>query len=485
VLAHLPAGILRPAYDRGSVDIGVVHFGPGAFHRAHQAWYFERLLARDRAWGVCAVSLRNPDVRDALAEQDNLYTLAVRGEAISYQVIGAIREVLVAPEDPQAVVARLRSPRTRLVTLTITEKGYCLGADGSLDLAHPDIQKDLANPRSPVSAIGFLVEALRLRREARLPPFTVMSCDNLTDNGTKLARSVSQLAEVAGTKDGGLARWIRDEVRFPCTMVDSITPATTASLRQSVAEALQAEDRWPVQREEFLQWVIEAHDVEGMPDWESVGVIRTDDVPAYERAKLRLVNCAHSTLAYAGLLMGYETVADAIADETLGSFVPRLMLEDIVPTLKAPAGLDLTAYVRDILRRFANRGIRHELAQIAWDGSHKLPFRILGTVRDVLAAGKPPDRLCVPLVAWMRFVRRTALRGEQLHDPLAATLLEIGRACSGHARTDLPLFLHLEHVFPADLRSDPRFIEPLERLYDGGDTSTFSLPSAFRRALRD
>jgi fructuronate reductase len=480
-LAAVPANIARPAYDRHAVDVGVVHFGPGAFHRAHQAWYIERLLARNRAWGICAVSLRNPELRDALAEQDNLYTLAVRGETVSYQVIGALREVLVAPEDPQAVLARLCAPGTRVVTLTITEKGYCLAADGTLDVTHPDIRKDFAHPRAPTSAIGFIAEALRRRHDAKLPPFTVVSCDNLADNGTRLARAVAQFAQATNP---GLVQWIRDEVRFPRTMVDSITPATTPSLREAVAGALGLEDRQPVQREELLQWVMETGDGEAAPDWESVGVIRTPDVPAYERAKLRLVNGAHSTLAYTGLLMGRETVAQAIADGTLGGVVRALMLEDIVPTLKAPAGLDLHAYVRDILRRFANPGIRHELSQIAWDGSQKLPIRILGTVRDLLAAGKAPDRLCLALAAWMRFVRRAALRGDTLHDPLASELLEIGRACSGRASTDLPLFLKLEHVFPGDLRNEPRFVHPLEQLYDGNDTSTFALPPALRKALR-
>lgn len=481
-LSSLPADVMRPLYDRSRVATGVVHFGPGAFHRAHQAWYLERLLAKDPRWAICAVCLRNPDVRDALVEQDNLYTLAVRGETLSYQVIGGLGEVLVAPDDPQAVLAKLCSPLTRLVTLTITEKGYCLASDGTLDVSHADIRGDLQNPQSPVSAMGFIAEALRRRRAQGIPPFTVVSCDNLVDNGTRLARAVAHLAEAS---DPDLARWIREEVRFPRTMVDSITPATTPALRKAVAEATGLEDRWPVQREAFVQWVIEACDETGMPDWESAGVTRTNDVPGYEQAKLRLVNGAHSTLAYLGLLMGHETVADAIADEALGGFVRGLMLEDIVPTLKAPSGLHLPAYVRDILRRFANPGIRHELAQIAWDGSQKLPFRILGTVRDVLASGKSPDRLCLPLAAWMRFVRRAALRGERLHDPLAAELLRVGKACSGHARTDLPLFFRIEQAFPGNLREDPRFVQPLEQLYDGNDTAGFALPPALRRALRD
>ena len=190
-LSRLPLSVARPAYDRSALDNGVVHFGPGAFHRAHQAWFFESLLARDPRWGICAVSLRSPEVRDALKPQDGLYTIAIRDEAISYQVIGAIRELLVAPDNPEVVLRRLCAPTTNLVTLTVTEKGYCLGAEGSLDVQHPDIRHDLGDPRSPVSVIGFIAEGLRRRRQSGLPPFTVISCDNLVDNGARLGRATA------------------------------------------------------------------------------------------------------------------------------------------------------------------------------------------------------------------------------------------------------------------------------------------------------
>jgi fructuronate reductase len=463
-LAKVARGVARPAYDRNAVNIGVVHFGPGAFHRAHQAWFFESLLAQDPRWGISAVSLRSTDVRDALAPQDHLYTLAIRDAAISYQVIGAIRELFVAPENPEAVLARLCAPTTHLVTLTVTEKGYCLGADGSLDLAHPDIQRDLENPRAPASVVGFLAESLRRRRAAGAKPFTVISCDNLVDNGARLARATAQFA--AATSDRDLARWIEGEVSFPRTMVDSITPATTDALKTSVAGALGVHDRWPVQREAFVQWVIEDVFRHESPDWQRVGVTLTNDVPGYDRAKLRLLNGAHSTLAYAGSLAGYVTVADAMQDDELSAFVKTLMLEDILPTLTAPRGLDLRAYVDSILKRFRNPNMHHELAQIAWDGSQKLPFRILGTIRDALAAGRPIERLCVPIAAWLQFVRQAALRGERVKDPLAPQLFDIARACEGRGVTDVPRFLALESVFPAELRANPRFTQPLTQAYD-------------------
>jgi len=445
-----------------------VHLGPGAFHRAHQAWYVEGLLPRDPRWGICGVSLRGADVRNALAEQDNLYTLAVRDEQISYQVIGAIRELLVAPEDPEAVLQRLTAPSTHLVTITVTEKGYCLAADGSLDLSHPDVRGDLRNPHAPASVVGFLTEALRRRREPGIPPFTIVSCDNLPENGARLARATAQFA---GEIDKTLARWIQNEVSFPRTMVDSITPATTPDFERSVEQALGVRDRWPVQREAFAQWVLERGSRGPMPDWEAAGVTLTNDVGAYERAKLRLLNGAHSTLAYTGLLAGYRTVAEAMGDDTIRQTIEALMTEDILPTLRAPADLDLRAYIRAILRRLRNPNMHHALAQIAMDGSQKLPIRIIGTVRDALAAGRPIDRLCVPLAAWMRFVRRSALQGQALNDPLAATLADVGRACIGVGTSDVPRFLALDAVFPTDLREDARFMRSLASAYDRQDNS--------------
>lgn len=462
-LREVPATVAKPRYARGGVSTGIVHLGPGAFHRAHQAWFVEKLLERDPRWGICGVSLRSRDVRDALAEQDCLYTLVVRDEQISHEVIGAIREVLVAPEDREAVFQRLCAPTTHIVSITVTEKGYCLAGDGSLDLSHADIQRDLRSPRAPASVVGFLTEALRRRREARLAPFTVISCDNLEDNGRKLAHATARFAREV---DAGLASWIEGEVFFPRTMVDSITPATTPALKNSVEQVLGVEDRWPVQREAFVQWVLERGTRCEAPDWESVGVTLTSNVGGYEQAKLRLVNGAHSTLAYAGLLAGYSTVAAAMADAGLYSTVEALMREDILPTLKPPTGLDLNAYVSAILARFRNPNMHHALIQIAMDGSQKLPIRILATVRDALAAGRPIDRLCLPLAAWMRFVRRAALRGEALNDPLAARLLDIGRACTGPGAQDVPRFLSLESVFPADLREHSRFVQSLTRAYD-------------------
>jgi fructuronate reductase len=459
--AALP-GVAQPAYDRDRITVGVVHLGPGAFHRAHQAYYFDQLLARDPRWAICAVSLKSPGVRDALQPQDGLYTLAQLDEETTFRIIGSIVEVLVAPEDPPAVFARLAAPMTRMVTLTVTEKGYCLSSDGGLDESHPDIVHDLAHPREPISSIGYLVEGLRRRFAVGLPPYAVVACDNLADNGWRLKAAVTAFA---GKVDPELAAWIETEGKFPRTMVDSITPATDDALRARVETATGLSDAWPIQREAFTQWVVE--DVLGAdaPDLASVGVTLTDDVRGFERAKLRLLNGVHSTLAYAGILRGHETVFEAMSDPVLAALARDLMVQDIIPTLVAPRGLDLAAYAEAILKRFRNPEIRHLLAQIAWDGSQKLPFRILGTLGEALEAGRSVDRLAIPLAAWMRVIRLRAASGEKIVDPLADKLLEVAATCTGDAKTDVAAFLALDTVFPPAMMSKPAFVASLEKAY--------------------
>jgi len=462
VLAELPDAIARPRYDLADVGPGIVHFGPGAFHRVHQAWYAQRWLAVDRGWGIVEVALHSRGLRDALRAQGGLYTLAILDRRVSYEVIGAIVEVLVAPEAPQEVLARLASPSTRMITLTVTEKGYCLDAGGELDLAHPDVRQDLERPKQPTSVVGYLVEGLRRRREAGLGPVPVLSCDNLTDNGTRLGAAVASLA---AQRDPGLAAWIRDQVPFPRTMVDSITPATTDALRAQVEQATGLRDAWPVQREAFVQWVVESHRAAIAPEWAAAGATLTSDVSGFERAKLRLLNGAHSTLAYAGLLRGHDTVESAMQDEELSRFVQHLMTDDIAPTVRPPRGLDVARYIGAVLERFRNPSLRHELSQIAWDGSQKLPFRILGTVRDALDAGANVDRLAVPLAAWMQFVRRRWRDGVAVVDPLAAKLRLIAAATCGDPVGDVGRFLDLREIFPPDLAATPRLRGALERAY--------------------
>lgn len=478
-LGSLPTGVRRPAYDRSKAGVGIVQFGPGAFHRAHQAFYVDEVLAREGGdWAICAVAPNNPAARDALAPQDGLYTLASLGAEVGLRVIGSIREVLHAPTQTETVLARLAAPGTRIVTATVTEKGYCLDASGALDLSHPSIRRDLADPRAPAGLVGTLVEGLRRRRAAGLPPFTVVSCDNLPGNGRKLGAA---LAAFAREVDPDLSAWIAGEGAFPNTMVDSITPATDDALRHRVDGALGLHDAWPVQREPFTQWVVEDWFRDGRPDLAAVGVELTGDVAAFDRAKLRLLNGPHSTLAYLGLLLGRETVAEAMADEPLARFVASLMARDILPTVPPPPGFDLHAYGQAIVERFRNPGIRHLLSQIAWDGSQKLPVRLLGTVADRLAVGAEVGRLCLPVAGWLHFLRARA-RPDQpaLVDPLAAPLLEAARASGGEPAADVARFLSVPGLFPAGLAADPRFRDALAQTYAAlGDGS----PAAVRRAL--
>jgi len=459
-LGRLPAGVARPDYDRAATRIGIVHLGIGAFHRAHQAVYLDDVLADEPDWAICGVSLRSPDVRDALAPQDGLYALELLGGQPQWRVIGAVREVLCAPQQSQAVLERLASAEVRLVTLTVTEKGYCLDGDG-LDLAHPDIVRDLANPEAPASAIGYVVAGLRLRHARGLPAYTVLSCDNLPDNGGKLRRACVAYARQF---DPALAAWIETEARFPRSMVDSITPASDEALRVRSAQALGLDDAWPVQREPYTQWVVEEDFALGRPAWERAGVTMSADIAGYDRAKLRLLNAPHSAMAYLGTLLGLETVAEAMAHPALGRFTSWLMRGHIVPNVQLPAGFDAPAYVAAILSRFANPAVRHRLIQIAQDGSQKIPVRLFGTITEALAADRPIDTLCLPVAAWLHFVRRQTRAGIALSDPLADALAQAARVEADDAAGAVAPFLELEAVF-GPLLGDARFISALIEAY--------------------
>lgn len=457
------SGTILPTYNRDATRIGIVHIGPGAFHRAHQAYYVDTLLHADKRWAISALSLRSTGLRDALQDQQGLYTLVELGAAPRARIIGAIREVLVGSSDTGAAFERMTARDTRLVSLTVTEKGYCLDATNQLDASNPDIVHDLANPSQPRSTIGWLVEALARRRAAGVPPFSVLSCDNLPQNGTVLHRA---LVAFAAARDADLAKWIEAEVVCPRTMVDSITPATDDALRERAQALTGLVDAWPIQREPFTQWVVEDLQAMREADWASVGVTLAKDVGVYDRAKLRILNGSHSTLAYLGSLRGHETVADAMRDDQLAQFVELLMTEDLGPSLGVSPGLDVPHYISAVLARFRNPGIRHLLAQIAWDGSKKLPVRIVTTLTEALQAGRPIHRLVIPLAAWMRFIVRQAKAGVAIVDPDAARLTDIGKACTGEARADISRFAVCEAVLPPALLGDERFRRELENAYD-------------------
>jgi fructuronate reductase len=461
-LGSLPTNILRPRYDRSRTSIGITHIGPGAFHRAHQAVYFDSMLERDPRWAISAIALRSAGVRDALAPQDGLYTLAELSTQGTLRVIGAIRELLVGSEQMDAAFARLAAPTTQIVTLTVTEKGYCLDAQGKLQMSHPEIQRDLQSPRMPVSTVGWLVEALRRRRAQGIAPFIVISCDNLMDNGNALRGALIEYAEAL---EPPLARFIESEVICPRTMVDSITPATDDALRTRVNSALGVVDAWPIQRESFTQWVIEDSPALNGIDLASVGVTLAKDVSVYDRAKLRLVNGAHSTLAYLGSLRGRETVFDAINDVPLATFVERLMREDLGPSLGNPQGLDVKRYIDAIIERYRNPAVRHLLSQIAWDGTKKLPVRIIATVLQLIVEHKDVRRLAWPIAAWMRFIVRQAQGGATIVDPEASRLTAIGTGCNGDFDHDLQRFAAIETIFPPAVLQHSEFRAALGDAY--------------------
>lgn len=421
-LRSLPPGVDVPRYDRAGMKPGIVHLGVGAFHRAHQAAYVDDCLTSGETdWGIVGVSLRSPETRDALAPQDGLYTLAARdGDGESLRVIGSIRTLLVAPESPGAVLAALTDPDIRIVTLTVTEKAYLRAPDGTLDVSHPDIVHDLADPGSPRTAHGFLAEALYRRRAAGAAPFTVLCCDNLPANGATLHRLLTAFAKLRSDE---LARHIADEVAFPSSMVDRIVPATTDADRTRIAGALGARDAWPVMTEPFRQWVIEDRFPQGRPAWERFGVTMVEDVRPFEDMKLRLLNGAHSAIAYLGLLCGHATVDRAFADPAIRTFVDRLWTEAI-PTLPQDAELDTAAYTVELTARFSNPALAHRTAQIANDGSQKLPQRIVASALARLDAGLVPEHLSLVVAAWIAAceARGNTLPRGHFTDPLDAPL---------------------------------------------------------------
>ncbi len=477
MLDRLPRDVRRPAYDRASVTTGIVHLGIGAFHRAHQAVMTDAVLAQgDLGWGILGASLRSPETRDALAPQDGLYTVAVRdasGEQL--QVIGSVGALMVAPEDPQALLVAMSSPGVRIVSLTVTEKGYCHApATGELDERHPDIVHDLVHPEVSRSAPGLIVEALRRRRGAGVPPFTALCCDNLPHNGATLKRVLVRFATL---RDPDLGRFVEGELRCPSTMVDRIVPATTDADRQSIAATLNVQDAWPVVTEPFSQWVIEDDFAAGRPAWDAAGATFVTDVAPFELAKLRLLNGSHSTLAYLGYLAGCETVADTMAAPGFAQLVRDLMLEEAAPTLPVVPGLDLASYATSLLARFRNPALRHRTWQIAMDGSQKLPQRLLGTIRDRLAAGEGFERLALGVAGWMRYAtgRDEAGRDIDLRDPMTD---ELRRRTAGitDAGTLADALLGLRGLFATDLPADPRFRAAVEAgltsLFENGAAAT-------------
>ncbi|WP_191577935.1 mannitol dehydrogenase family protein [Achromobacter insolitus] len=430
-LPRLPADVEKPSYDRSRLTPGIVHLGLGAFHRAHQAVVTDQAMqaSGDLSWGILGVSLRHPATRDALTPQDGLYTLAVRDagpdglDREQLRIVGSVLRVMVADEDPNAVLERIAYPQTRIVSLTVTEKGYSHEpATGHLRWDDPDILHDLENPIRPRSTIGILVHGLALRRERGLPPITLMSCDNLRGNGDTLR---SLVLAFALRVDVTLADWIDRHCTFPNSMVDRIVPATEDQDRQRIAGRLGVEDAWPVLGEPYLNWVIEDKFAAGRPAWDAQGgATFVSNAAPYERLKLRMVSGPHSALAYLGATLGLHTMADAANTPALRAFIEAMMREEIAPTLRGIPDAGLVEYRLRFLNRISNPALPHPLAQIVMDGSQKLPQRLLDTIRDRLRAGHGIDRLCLAVAAWLNYLRGEDEQGGVyvIQDPIAARL---------------------------------------------------------------
>lgn len=453
-------GTRRFAYDRARLETGIVHLGLGAFARAHIAEYTDDVLDRDFGpWGITGVNLRSADQKARLAPQDGLYTLVSRSDdGDGARVVGAVTRVFGGPADLAAVLEALTAPATRIVSLTVTEKGYCHApATGKLDAAHPDIRHDLENPSAPRSAVGVLVAALERRRSARLAPFTVLCCDNLPHNG-KLVGSL--VRDFAALRDDTLAAWIEHNGAFPSTMVDRIVPAMTDADIARAEELTGLADAAPVAHEPFRQWVIEDRFVDGArPAWHDGGAELVSDVAPFEAMKLRLLNASHSALAYLGYLGGHETIGDCAHDPLYRGYVEALWRDEIIPVTPPPPGQDLAVYARALLARYDNRAIRHRTWQIAMDGSQKLPQRLLVTARARLARNLPMPRIALAVAAWMIYVGGRDLQGKPIdvRDPLAASFQKRLAAATAEPASQVAALLSETAIFGDDLSANASF----------------------------
>jgi fructuronate reductase len=468
----LPSHVQQPQYDRQQLRSRIVHFGFGAFHRAHQALLTDRVLnAKGGDWGICEISLFSGDtLMSQLRAQDHLYTVLEKGaEGNQPIVIGAVHECLNAKLDSlAAIIEKFCEPQVAIVSLTITEKGYCIDpATGKLDTQNPRILHDLENPQEPHSAPGILVEALHRRRERGLLPFTVLSCDNIPDNGHVVKNAVLGMAQKRSPE---LAEWIAEQVSFPGTMVDRIVPAATEESLAEIARELGVEDPCAISCEPFIQWVVEDNFVVGRPEWELAGVQMVQDVLPWEQMKLRMLNGSHSFLAYLGCLAGYAHINECMEDDAFRDAARRLMLDEQAPTLRI-TGVDLTAYADSLVARFANPALQHRTWQIAMDGSQKLPQRMLEGIRVLIERESRWPLLALGIAGWMRYVSGVDERGNSidLRDPLSDKIRSRVENSSDDERVNA--LLTLSEIFGSDLPKNPGFVT--------------AVSDAFRRIARD
>jgi mannitol 2-dehydrogenase len=461
-LKRLPSEVRVPAYSLDGLPQSIVHIGVGGFHRAHQAVYLDDLLhlPGPADWSICGIGLLEHDfrMRDALLPQDCLYTVvecSARGE--SARVIGALRNYLFAPADPQAAIEKMASPECRIVSLTITEGGYYFNqGTGEFDARHPDILHDLAHPHEPVCSFGYLAEALDRRRRRGLPPFTVLSCDNLQQNGTIAGKMILSFA---GRRDPALRDWLAANGAFPNSMVDRITPVTADRHKAMLREQFSLDDAWPVVTEPFRQWVIEDHFPGGRPAWERVGAQLTTDVSPYEKMKIRLLNAGHQAICHIGRLLGYRCVHEAVADPQIRKLLVMLMDAEVTPLLPDVPGIELEDYKRTLIARFGNPAIEDQLSRIGMEGSARMPKFVLPSIVEQLERGGPIRILSFVVACWFRCLSEKSDDGEEIPivDPMADKL----RACARRGGADPRPLLSLRELFGEVLPASRRFLEEL------------------------
>jgi mannitol 2-dehydrogenase len=470
---HLPI----PAYQRAGTVPGIVHFGVGAFHRAHQAMYHDRLMNDGLAldWGICGVGVMPADLRmkEALVAQDGLYTLVVKHPDGAYEprIIGSIVEYLFAPDDPERVIETMAAPSTRIVSLTVTEGGYNIHhVTGEFDNANPAVNADLQPGATPRTTFGFVTEALRRRRNRGVAPFTVMSADNLQGNGHLAHRVFSAFAR---QRNPELADWLDREVQFPNSMVDRITPVTTEADRELVRELFGVDDKWPVVCEPFTQWVLEDSFSDGRPPYEDAGVQVVDDVGPYELMKLRLLNASHQALCYFGYLCGYRLVHDAAQDPLFRTFLLQYMDKEATPTLSPVPGVDLDEYKHTLIERFSNPEVRDTIARLCADSSDRIPKWLLPVIREQLSQGGEISRSATVVASWARYAEGIDEQGQPIEvvDPLKEKLM----ALAARNREDPDAFIANRQVF-GDLVDDKRFVvayrSALTSLHERGARAT-------------
>jgi mannitol 2-dehydrogenase len=468
-----------PDYDRDLVTPGVVHVGVGGFHRAHQAMYHDRLLSEGALdWGICGVGVMTADrqMKQVLDAQDGLYTLVLKHSDGTYEprVIGSIVDYLYAPDDPEAVIEKMAAESTRIVSLTITEGGYNISdVTGEFDAADPGVVADLAPGAVPRTTFGLITEALRRRRERGLTPFTIMSCDNLQDNGYRSRRVFTAFARL---RDPELGDWVEHETRFPNSMVDRITPVTTDADRAEIRERFGIEDRWPVVCEPYTQWVLQNTFTDGRPPYEQAGVQVVDHVEPYELMKLRLLNGSHQAMAYFGYLAGYRLVHEAAQDPLFQAFLLGYMNKEATPTLAPVPGVDLDGYKYTLIERFSNPQVRDTIARLCAESSDRIPKWLLPVVREQLANGGEIRRSAAVVASWARYAEGTDEAGQPIEvvDRLRDSLMEAAR----RQRGDPDAFIANRGIF-GDLAENRSFVtafrSALASLYQRGARATLEL----------